>query len=130
MLAVLLVQLCPRTVHVDLSASGALICDALAEASSLPTNASDTAAGPPPAIIDRMIAAVAGWLNNLVGGDSEALKLYAAWIVGAPALVLLVLIVMPAASGAWRAKVLRNPENRDRPGADIAIHKKTATSVH
>ena len=110
MLAVLLVQLCPRTVHVDLSASGALICDALAEASSLPTNASDTAAGPPPAIIDRMIAAVAGWLNNLVGGDSEALKLYAAWIVGAPALVLLVLIVMllrPGRGGQTSCETLK-----------------------
>jgi hypothetical protein len=94
LLAVLIVQLCPLTVIVGHRAADGLVGNALAEVPSLPLNASNSADEPPPAIIDRMIATVAGWLNNLVGGDAEALKLYATWIVGAPALVLLALIVM------------------------------------
>lgn len=46
-----------------------------------------------PAIIDRIITVVASWLA-ILGVAPEGVKLYAPWIVGAPAFVVLVLIII------------------------------------
>lgn len=45
------------------------------------------------AIVDRMIAAVSGWLTEF-GVGTEEVKLYATWLVGAPALVVFIVILM------------------------------------
>lgn len=104
LLAVLMVQLCPQTVIAGHRAVDGLIGSALAEAPSLRAHDTNVIGEPQPAIIDRMIATVAGWLNNVVGGDAAAINLYATWIVGAPALVLLVLIVMMLRPACSRKK--------------------------
>jgi serine/threonine protein kinase len=72
------------------------------------------------AIIDRMIAAVADWLTQF-GVGTEEVKLYATWIVGAPALVVLVIVLM-----LLRPKRSREYEQKDlKTGNALGLKPKS-----
>lgn len=72
------------------------------------------------AIIDRMIDAVAGWLTQF-GVGTEEVKLYATWIVGAPALVVLVIVLL-----LLRPKRSREYDQEDlKTGNALGLKPKT-----
>ena len=80
---------------------------------------------PPPAIIDRMIATVAGWLTQL-GLQPEGVRLYATWIIGAPALVVVAIIIMllrPRRDTKGRSRKLRT-------GKALGLKSRSLADTH